>query len=249
MERTFETPRPLRLDLRLPSGQIEVEAAETATTDVRLDGPDDLLARATVELRGDELRVEVRDRKGIFGAFGRDRISLTVRCPAGSSLTARAASADVEARGRLADAKVQTASGDVRLEQADGELSVQTASGDVEVGRAGGSLTIQAVSGDLRVREAAGDVRVTNVSGDVSLEAIAAGTVGVQSVSGDVRVGVRRGSRLHVDAATLSGDTRSELELGDEPAGDEGPLVELRVKTVSGDVSVVRAPAPTPQEV
>jgi len=172
MERTFETPRPLRLDLRLPSGQIAVEAAETATTDVRLDGPDDLLARATVELRGDELRVDVRDRKGIFGAFGRDQVALTVRCPAGSSLTARAASADVEASGQLAAAKVQTASGDVRLEQAAGELSVQTASGDVEVGRAGGSLTVQAVSGDVRVREADPPFLFRNVRDDVIKDAL-----------------------------------------------------------------------------
>ena len=146
--------------------------------------------------------------------------------------------------------KAQTASGDVRLDEVSGELSVQTASGDVEIDRAGGSVSVQAVSGDVHVREAAGAVSVTNVSGDVSLEAVTAGRVSVQSVSGDVEVGVRRGSRLHVDAATLSGDTRSELELGDEPASDDdGPLVELRVKTVSGDVSVVRAPAPTPQEV
>jgi DUF4097 and DUF4098 domain-containing protein YvlB len=249
MQKSFDTPGPIRLDLRLPSGRIEIEAAATAVTEVRLEGPDELLERTVVELQGDELRIEIRDRKGIFGSFGRSDLDVSVRCPEGSSLVARTASADLRARGRLAAVKAQTASGDIAVEEAAEALTIQTASGDVEVGRAGGSLTIQAVSGDLRVREAAGDVRVTNVSGDVSLEAIAAGTVGVQSVSGDVRVGVRRGSRLHVDAATLSGDTRSELELGDEPAGDEGPLVELRVKTVSGDVSVVRAPAPTPQEV
>lgn len=249
MQKSFETPGPIRLDLRLASGRIEVEATETGTTEVLLDGPDELLERVVVELRGEELRIEVRPPHGLLAAFRHGNVQLAVRCPAGSSLTARTASADVEARGPLAAAKAQTASGDVRVEQADGELSVQTASGDVEVGRAGGAVTVQAVSGDVRVREAADDVRVTNVSGDVDLQAVVAGAVGVQSVSGDVRVGVRRGSAVHVDAQTLSGHTHSELDLDDEPAGGEGPRVELRVKTVSGDVAVVRAPAPTTQEV
>jgi hypothetical protein len=61
---------------------------------------------------------------------------------------------------------------------------------------------------------------------------------------------VRRGSRVYVDANTVSGSTNSELELSDAPAedgggeGDEGPMVELRIKTVSGDVNIARAAAP-----
>jgi DUF4097 and DUF4098 domain-containing protein YvlB len=250
MQKSFDTPGPIRLDLRLPSGRIEIEAAATAVTEVRLEGPDELLERTVVDLQGDELRIEIRDRKGIFGSFGRSDLDVSVRCPEGSSLVARTASADLRARGRLAAVKAQTASGDIAVEEAAEALTIQTASGDVEVGRALGSLTVQGVSGDVRVREAAEGAQVTNVSGDVALGTVAGGGVKVQSVSGDVEVGVRRGSHVHVDASTLSGDTRSELDLDDRPVGGEaGPLVELRIKTVSGDISIVRAPAPTPQEV
>ena len=49
----------------------------------------------------------------------------------------------------------------------------------------------------------------------------------------------------------MSGSTTSELELGDAPAPSEepgatpqGPLVELFVKTVSGNMRIERAPAP-----
>jgi hypothetical protein len=53
-----------------------------------------------------------------------------------------------------------------------------------------------------------------------------------------------------VDASTLSGSTRSELDLDAEPADDDGgPRVELQLKTVSGDITVARAAAATPQEV
>jgi len=70
------------------------------------------------------------------------------------------------------------------------------------------------------------------------------GNVAAHSVSGDVTIGVRRGSKVYLDCNTVSGDTTSELELTtDAPAGD-GPLVEIRAKTVSGDIRITRAAAP-----
>jgi hypothetical protein len=67
--------------------------------------------------------------------------------------------------------------------------------------------------------------------------------VTAQSVSGDVLVAVRRGAKVYLDCNTLSGDTSSELDMTGEPAAD-GPLIEIRVKTVSGDIAITRAPAP-----
>jgi DUF4097 and DUF4098 domain-containing protein YvlB len=242
VEKTFETPEPIRVDLRVPFGDIEIEAAPTATTEVWVEGSDELLERTTVELHGNDLRVHVRERRALFLSFGRDELAVRVRCPEGSTLRVQSASADVVARGRL--------SGDASFEDVSRELSVQTASGDLDARRIG-SLTAQVVSGDIRVRDADGPVSATSVSGDVRLDAVAAGRVRVEAVSGDVTVGIRRGSAVHVDASTLSGDTRSELDLDEAPsAGPEAtPEVDLRIRTVSGDISVVRAPAPMPQEV
>ena len=39
----------------------------------------------------------------------------------------------------------------------------------------------------------------------------------------------------------MSGDVSSELEVGDEVPEEDGPLVELKVTAMSGDVEVVRA--------
>ena len=54
-------------------------------------------------------------------------------------------------------------------------------------------------------------------------------------------------SSVYVDANTVSGATSSEFELSDSPApetpAEDTPLVELFVKTVSGDVRLERAPA------
>jgi DUF4097 and DUF4098 domain-containing protein YvlB len=267
MQKSFPTEGPLRVDVRVPAGLVEVEAVQSNEAWVELDADEEVLERTTVELHGDELRVTVRQRRGLFVSFGRDEVHARLRVPEGSRLSATTRSADVRAHGWLESVRVQTASGDVAVDRcrtlsvqsASGdaavsevleELSIQTASGDVRVGRAGGKLTVQGVSGDVHVETAEGETRVVAVSGAVTLESVAGSPVKVESVSGDVEIGVRRGCGVHVDATSVSGHMRSELDLDDAPVADtSGPLVELRVRTVSGDVDVVRAAAPTPQEV
>jgi DUF4097 and DUF4098 domain-containing protein YvlB len=93
----------------------------------------------------------------------------------------------------------------------------------------------------VAVREAEGDLTVQTASGDQEIGSVAEGSVVLQTASGDIQVGIRRGSRLWIDAKSMSGETSSELEVGDAPADDEGPLVELRATTMSGDIHVARA--------
>ena len=67
------------------------------------------------------------------------------------------------------------------------------------------------------------------------------GEVTLQTASGDIQVGIKQGSKLWIDARSMSGDTSSELELGDAPTDGEGPLVEVRATAMSGDITVKRA--------
>jgi hypothetical protein len=39
----------------------------------------------------------------------------------------------------------------------------------------------------------------------------------------------------------MSGETTSELEIEDAPTGGEGPQVDLRATSMSGDIRIVRA--------
>ena len=48
---------------------------------------------------------------------------------------------------------------------------------------------------------------------------------------------------MWVDATSMSGGTTSDLDLGAEPSGAEGPTVEVKATTMSGDVQIVRAGA------
>ena len=268
---SFETPGDLTLDLRVPSGRIDLEARPGTTTEVELDarGGDEqvreLLEDARIELReaagGHELLVEVETRRGVgFGFLRKLDVRLRIRAPEATNIRAETASADLRGRGRFGflrakaasgdldvdelsgDAEIEAASGDVSLAKIGGAADISTASGDIRLGRVDGPLSARAASGDVHVDEA-GDAKVRTASGDQRIGAVAEGSVELQSMSGDIRVGIRQGSNLFVDARAMSGDLNSQVPLDDAPppADDGAPLVELRATSMSGDIDVVRA--------
>jgi hypothetical protein len=69
------------------------------------------------------------------------------------------------------------------------------------------------------------------------------GKIELHSVSGDIEVGVRRGTDVWLDVRSVSGDMRSSLTPTDGPADPGALLVELHIKSVSGDVRIDHAPA------
>jgi DUF4097 and DUF4098 domain-containing protein YvlB len=166
-----------------------------------------------------------------------------VRCPEGSRLVAATASADIRARGRLSALEVQTASGDVEADDVAGEVRAKAASGDLSFGRIAGEAKIGTASGDVTVGAAESSLAVQTASGDQRVDEVESGRITLKSASGDLRVGVRRGAAVWVDAHSMSGDTTSELDLGDELLDEGGPTVELKATTMSGDVRIVRAGA------
>jgi DUF4097 and DUF4098 domain-containing protein YvlB len=232
---TFAAPGPLRLDLSLPAGEIELDAAPVAETVVELElvrGSELAVEEARVELRGDDLVVKVDHPHA--------EVRLRLQVPEGSALQAKTASGDVRARGRLGDAEVKSASGDVKLD-AVGSLEAKLASGDLEVAQVAGEARVDSASGDVELGETAAGVNVRTASGDQQVGSVVEGKVDLSSASGDIRVGIKRGSRVWVDARSMSGDVSSELEVGEDVPGDDGPLVELQVTAMSGDIQVVRA--------
>jgi len=273
MEKTFDVSGPVRLDVVLNAGVIEVEPTLEGKVDVELIAHDSesqqLVDSARVELRGSGERPEIvvhvpaRQRSwGLASLLNRQTISCRIQCPPGSDLKARTKSADVRSRGTLGEADAATASGDVHIGDTLAEISLKSASGDLTAGNVGGRATANTVSGDITVASVSGPVEANSVSGDIeigsadagvkahsvsgdiNIGAVVEGSAAVNCVSGDVEIGVRRGSRVHLDCSTVSGDARSELELGsDEPEGD-GPFVDLKARTLSGDITVSRAAAP-----
>lgn len=152
-----------------------------------------------------------------------------------------AASGDVQFGNIGGGARVNTASGDVQMKSVGGEAKINSASGDVLIREVGGELSVNSASGDVIVREARGSVRLSTASGDQQIGSVSAGHVELKSASGDLKIGVAEGSTLWVDARSRSGEVRSELPVSELPPEGEGPSVELRANTMSGDITVARA--------
>lgn len=277
---SFETPGRVTLRVRLQSGNVVVETSDEPRTAVDLvprgrggeDRVENVVVTATEHRGGHVISVEEKDRirwGPIRITWGGD-VEVRVTCPPGTDLDLSGGSTDLRVDGSLGEVSARTASGDLRLGTVMGELQVKTASGDVSVGaledegevvtvsgdvgigQAERALSVRTVSGDVEVGEIHSPLIVTTTSGDVALRGLTAGDVRIQTISGDARVAVVPGTRVWIDATSVSGDLRSELGLSDEvPASSDEPagngdgasadVVPLHVKTVSGDVSIVRA--------
>jgi DUF4097 and DUF4098 domain-containing protein YvlB len=276
----YETPGRVTLRVRLPSGNVVVETCDEPRTTVDLvprgrggeDRVENVVVTATEHRGGHVISVEEKDRirwGPIRITWGGD-VEVRVTCPVGADLDLSGGSTDLRVDGQLGEVTARTASGDLRLGTVQGEMQVKTASGDVSVGaledegevvtvsgdvgvgQAEKALSVRTVSGDVEVGDVRGALTVATTSGDVEVRGLEGGDLRIQTVSGDARVAVAPGTRVWIDAASVSGDLHSELGLSDEVPStpeDEDAGVEsaspdvmpLQVKTVSGDVSIVRA--------
>ncbi|WP_244930413.1 DUF4097 family beta strand repeat-containing protein [Nocardioides sp. W7] len=149
-------------------------------------------------------------------------------------------SGDVRVGAALGDLRVKSGSGTVELGRTSATVAVSTGSGDVVIGSADGPTAVKTGSGDLVVRETRTDVTLSTGSGDLAVATAHRGRITVKGASGDVLVGVPAGVPVWTDITTVSGEIRSALAGAGRPAEGQDHL-ELRAKTVSGDVVLVRA--------
>lgn len=261
---TFEVGERPGLELNLPSGDAMFLPGEPGRVEVLVNGH--LAEEFLVEQVGG--KVLLRTPEGWRSRW--NSFDVTVRVPPGADLEVRVASADVGVKVDLGSLNARLASGDLRARNIAGDATVQSASGDVEIGEVGGNLSANTASGDIRVRQVGGQATLNSASGEVrvgaALGALAGSTqsgdldVGrfsgealeCRSVSGDVEIGLPPGLALDIDLNTVSGDIRSDFSTGPDgppvgtPAGaqavdDAGHTAPLSVKTVSGDIALVRA--------
>jgi DUF4097 and DUF4098 domain-containing protein YvlB len=263
----YPVSTPINLEVRIAAGDVEIHAEprETAIAEVEPyddgSGSRELAERTRVEFSGDTLLISAPELGGWLLRRS-PKLRVTARVPTGSQARIRVASADLHSYGEWSQVKVNSASGDAQLETVTGDLSANTASGDVRAVRVGGRFTVntasgdvsvlevsgpvdvKSASGDLRIENAGGDVNIKTASGDATIGATQRGTVRANSVSGDVSIGVVSGTGVWLELNTLSGRTRSDLDMtGSAPPS--GQDLALNVNTVSGDIAVHRVTLPT----
>jgi DUF4097 and DUF4098 domain-containing protein YvlB len=242
-EQHFSTPQPVKLDVKLAGGDLDVATAEGDQSTVVLDGSPRLVENVRVQLVGSRLLIHQR-RRSLIGMFGQSEGELSVRVsvPHGSHATVLTAAADSRLEGTFASLEVKSASGDVQVTgRIEGDALVETVSGTVRLPHIGGALRAKSVSGDVAVEAVEGTMSVKSVSGDIGVGSAREGTATLQSVSGEVDLGVAAGTSIDLDAASASGELSSEIPLSDLPGEHGGPRLVIRGRTVSGDFRVFRA--------
>lgn len=239
----FATPRPVRLEIKVPVAEVDVATVDGGESTVALEGSPKLIDTTKVELVGDRLLVQ-QGRKTFTGLLGRFDGSLQVRArvPHHSRIEIITAAGSATLDGTFGGLELKSTSGDVRVTgELDGNANARTVSGDVRLPRVVGDVTVRTVSGDLAAESVDGSVSVKSVSGDVHLYSLRDGKVTIQNVSGDVDLGIAPGTSIDVDAGSASGELSSEVPLSDTPDHNAGPTVVVRGRTVSGNFRVVRA--------
>ncbi|HUV58350.1 MAG TPA: DUF4097 family beta strand repeat-containing protein [Acidimicrobiales bacterium] len=256
----FEVAAGLRCDVRTASGNLRISEGQDSSCQVRMstNDPDPQQrfskVKSTYDAATNQLLVDTNPGQAITDAGAgikkvwsrwidnvRHDVDLELIVPAGASVKFRTASGDLRADVALDDLDIANASGDVSVSSVAGSLRCRSASGDVEAGNVGGGVECKTASGDVRLERVGGDVNIQGVSGDVSLTIDQPVAARINTVSGDVRVGVAAGLFIDVDANTVSGDLASEIPLDGDRGGSAEKALELKVRTVSGDVKIHRS--------
>jgi DUF4097 and DUF4098 domain-containing protein YvlB len=246
---SFEVGERVEVDASTTAGEIVVTPGSPGTVTVSLTGPGAPSYR--VERRGDVISVEP-ERGGLVRRFSSTDVrldvppqtSLVLSSASGEiivnaaveDLTASSASGDVKAGAVARSAKIRTASGDVYLDRVGDRLGIETASGDVRVGEVGRDLVVTTASGDIWIDAVGESIEIRSASGDATIRRFEGSDLAAKTLSGDIRVGIPPHRLLEVDIDILSGQLRNRL-----PEGGTAPpekQVNIRVKTVSGDVTL-----------
>jgi hypothetical protein len=259
---------PPVVEVHDPAGSVTVEAVEGSTElRVRVEALDEvaeqLLDQVVIDVTDARPGTPVRVRVAVpeRRLFRTPAFAVAVGTPAGAAVRVAVASAGVELRGPIGRAVLTSASGDcsvdsctelqvrsasgaVRIDRVEGAATVGTASGDVHVESAGAAVDVRTASGDVDLGEVGADLSARTASGEVTVGRVTRGRVRLRTVSGDVTIGVVPGLRVWQDLAGVSGRVESELTGDDGPAVGGPPDLTVSVRTVSGDVRVLRtAPA------
>ena len=189
----------------------------------------------------------------VSGAMFRsdDRAEVSIAVPAGSPSTSAPSPPRAWSAAPPPTPKVQTVSGTVVVDHVRGHVDARTVSGSIEVRHQEGPLTGNTVSGSLTVHAVTMEhLRANTVSGSLTVDLqTAPSTLLTKSVSGDVVVRIPADAGYEVTAKSVSGRvTAGSEQVSRRPGKVEGvlrdghPDVKLVAQTVSGDVTVLRAP-------
>ena len=215
---TFNTSAPISVVLDIPAGHIRFIAADRADTTVEVRPADagkskdvKVAEQTAVSYDDGVLRIETPEPKNaVFGHSG--AVEVTVQLPAGSSVEATSAGAELRGVGRLGDIAFDGAYRQIKIDEA-ASVRLTALDGDVEVGRLNGPAEITTARGDIRIAEAV------------------SGTVVLRTQDGDIAVVAATGVSATLDAGTTLGRVSNALK------NDGTAELDIRATTTRGDIT------------
>ena len=161
-------------------------------------------------------------------------------CAMARKMTVRSTSGDVtlepETEKTAEKLIVSTVSGDGEIHGSALEAEASSMSGDVTVDGVFEKLDMKSTSGEVEFTGSVLELNAASISGDVTVKAenTTVRKITAKSTSGDVEIDLPDGlNNVHAECSTVSGDCLSRVS----DAG-AGAAVQIRAKSVSGDVSV-----------
>ena len=225
-----------------PGVRVEVHSVSGKDLKVSIDGD-------TVEI--DHPQLSWDNWIDVFRSWtGRARADVSVMVPRDIRVKLGVVSASALLSGVNEDASLSTVSGDLVIDSVSGDLSLNSVSGEMTVRNHYGKISAHSVSGDITAAGTLHRFSSDSVSGAVMLDtADIPDEIRVNTVSGAVTVRLEPETPASYALNTVGG----KLQVGDHSitgvkgryTGRFGDLdkrwTDLRVNTVGGDVSVLRA--------
>ena len=257
-ERVIDIERASKLKIGLVGGQVDViahdepgiriEVHNVTVKDLRIESDGTQIEIDHPQIGWDNFLEVFRN----FGAGG-PKAEISVAVPRDIALTLGVVSAGALVSGLAEDARLNTVSGDLIVDTHRGDLNINTVSGDVQVRGLAGTAMANTVSGGVALTGEIRKATIDSVSGTMLIDATGAvNTVSLNSVSGDATVRLDEALAANYVARTLSG----RIVIDGVPRGSSGPsnftgsrgelsgsFADVRVNTVSGDITVLRRDA------
>lgn len=249
INKTFTVGDHPEIDVRIHSGRVEVLEGAPGTVEVIVDTSD---KEFQVGQRGDVIEAHTdREARWLFSSPA----DVTITMPPGGRALIRTASADVDAKNRFervevdsasgdvrirhaARASVKTASGNIRVQEVDEVFKGKSASGDINLGEAKGTVEISTASGDVRIGSSDAFLEVNTASGRVTIDRYVGSDVSLKSMSGNFEIGLETGTKVDLDASSLSGRVSWPPTL--DPPPEMKRHMRFKAKSVSGDLTINR---------
>ena len=260
--KTIEIDGIRKLKVGLVAGHVDVIAHDEPVVRVEVHSVSGKDLRITAEgdtLDIDHAQLSWENWLDVFRNFrpGAARADISVLVPRDVALKLGVVSATALVSGLHGDADLSTVSGDLATDSISGDVQLNSVSGELSARNHYGKVVAHTVSGEVTASGTVFSLTSDGVSGNVFLDlAEIPDSVKVNTVSGTVTVRLEPGTPTSYSIATVGGrlqlDDSSISGVRGKYTGKYGQLdgrwTDLRVNTVSGDISVLhtaRAQTPT----